>query len=323
MINQGIKQYKFIRLDIKNVPERYRKEISQIDDFIVQRLARLYTLKSGLDESEAESKYRECRFLSSISDYDTALKILSNSGIEHKIIDDYKTMLEKKRDLAFETGKAWLLNRVVSSCNQAEYLNIREKGEEVENILNNLKYVMAYNKILLTDSASNIYNTTCAKLKYPYKEKDINNYSNEFNKKYYGTCALVFDSLWFITLGCGIVFNILYNETYSDYENIYDKYKAATDFNLATKLHHDVSEKKEEANTYSIMAIVFYSISAAAIIPAIYFTYKYFFYKNLKKKMEYGSVAFNILYKNGFETAFRDYNIPRDTTLGAYVVYRF
>lgn len=323
IIESSINQYFSIKAILRKIPEEYQNDTAYIDNTLIQRLARLYSLKSGIHESSAEDRYREYRFLSALSDYDNALSQLEESGIKHKIIDDYRSRITTKRTITYETGKAWLLNRVTSLCNQAEYLNIRGNNMNAKKILKNTKYILGYNKMLITDQAEDIYKKTCSTLRYSYKASDIDYYNKELNSQYYGACALIFDSICLLTLGCGITFHVLYNDAYSEYNSLHDKYSMAANIILATRLHNEVRKKKDEADTYSILTIVFYSVSAAAVIPAIYFTYKYLFYKILKKKMANGSISFNILYKNGSNEAITRLRYSNDRLMGAYITYRF
>ncbi len=144
-IDEGLKSYNSILAEFEEIEPEYKKRLNKIKQQIYKRKDEIYRIRAMKYEKEGDIYYTEYRFEEAIKKYEQAMNELGNLFYK-KAKENIKLRkrIEKKIEIAEDTGESYFRNRVQSYCDWIDYYNISEQEEKAMEVLKKLRsYILS------------------------------------------------------------------------------------------------------------------------------------------------------------------------------------
>lgn len=145
-LKKGKEQYEKIVRHFAKLPSHEKKAMSAIYQSIEDRLTEIYVSWISLYERRADIAYGEYEFKKALRYYDESRKVIDKSGVRNEKMTEIRKRIARKSKITVGTGGSWLENKVVSYCNAAEYLNMRNKKRRAKKYLAKARKLIEANK---------------------------------------------------------------------------------------------------------------------------------------------------------------------------------
>ncbi|MDY6934438.1 MAG: hypothetical protein SVZ03_09485 [Spirochaetota bacterium] len=145
-LKKGKEQYEKIVRHFAKLPSHERKVMSSIFQSLEDRLTAIYMSWISVYERKGDVCYGEYQFKKALKFYDAGRNLIAKSGVRNPRMTEAKERLTRKRKVAVDTGGSWLENKVVSYCNAAEYLNMKNKRRRAKKYLAKARKLIELNQ---------------------------------------------------------------------------------------------------------------------------------------------------------------------------------
>ena len=133
-----LEDYRNIDAQMAEVPEEYRKDISNLKKSVRERIDSTLLVEIENIEKEGNRAYKESKFNEAFNLYEKAfsyIEKLEKDASREKL----KSRMEKKKNTANETGKNYLKNTVETWTSQAEVFNLEDRVDDAKKALEKAK----------------------------------------------------------------------------------------------------------------------------------------------------------------------------------------
>lgn len=164
-VNKMIGKYRDIKADMKEIPQHYFGENSKkISKALDSRVDSCFVSICTMHEKIGDTAYSEYKFDRALDEYNTSLNIAGNITGTKKT--EIMSRYTSKISVTYTTGKSYMINKVISYTDRAEYYNVQDKTSKAEDMLEDARDFMTGGMhIFITDEAIFIYNNLAELLK--------------------------------------------------------------------------------------------------------------------------------------------------------------
>jgi len=161
----GLKKYTKIESDVNKISDKYFASREQLLAAIRDRKDSLYIAISEGLEKKGDIVYRDYQFSDAINWYKKAenkIKMVQNDSKKNYEFQ----RINKKIKTTQDTGRSYLLNRVKSLVDQAEFYNFQDKNRDAKKIMEEARNLIKGPQwVFVSESTLNAYNKTARVLK--------------------------------------------------------------------------------------------------------------------------------------------------------------
>lgn len=286
-LNSGEEKYRSVRSSYNKIENRFSRWLTGIEEAITSRLNSVHNAMANLKEKEGDSWYGEYKFQKAIDAYREGLSLAKKSSDPDEKLKETRRRLGDKARTTKRTGTSWLENQMYSYCDQAEYLNVRDRTAEAQAVMEKAGYMLSAHKEFSNAEIETKYEKTCALVRFDSSsvESDVAILDTS-SSSFYLTGTVISWGLTAGIFGTGYLFDTKVAAANDDYDAYSEKYDKSTNFSEASRLHKDMESAHEDAEKYALYRNITYGIGAAALAGAVYFTYKYMIFRSVESRIE-------------------------------------
>jgi hypothetical protein len=161
----GLKKYTKIESNVKKISNKYSASREELLVAIRDRKDSLYIAISAGFENNGDIAYRDYQFANAINRYRIAQSNIAMVRNDTKKKNESQR-INKKIETTQDTGRSYLLNRVKSLADQAEFYNFLDKSKDAERVMEKARYLITGTQsVFVIESTLNTYNQTARVLK--------------------------------------------------------------------------------------------------------------------------------------------------------------
>lgn len=159
-LKTGKKNYEKLARSLLKVPSHEKIKMKPILYTIEDRLTSVNLSRVSIVEEKADLLYADYQFKKALAYYRAGSQYLNKCGVKNNKISDACERLNHKSKIARETGASWLENKVISYCNAAEYLNLKDETYKAKKYLSKAKRLIQSNEEFANKQMVNAYKET-------------------------------------------------------------------------------------------------------------------------------------------------------------------
>ena len=160
-----LKQYQSIGTEMARIPQEYQPGLWQIKAGVADRNDTVIIAIAAVYEKNADLAFREYRFEDAIKNYELA-KARSESIESKQRKAEYTYRYTKKIQATKATGESYMLNRVKSYCDQAEFMNLRDESYLARETMEKARQIMTGSPFV-TAMVKNAFNASAEVIRVP------------------------------------------------------------------------------------------------------------------------------------------------------------